>query len=261
MKRWVMAALAAGLAAGLALAGCGNGDRAQPGPGVQQREPVTVLAAASLTDVFSTLEPEFEAANPRADLRFSFGASSDLATQIVNGAPADVFASANEKQMQVVADAGKVASEARPFTTNVLTIVVPPGNPKGIRSFADLARPDVTELVCAPQVPCGAATTQIEQATNIELSPASEEPDVRSVLAKVQAGEADAGLVYITDARSAEGKVEQINFPEAKEAVNVYPIVAVEGAPQARLAEAFIAFVLGPEGQRELTAAGFTPAA
>ena len=219
-----------------------------------------MLAAASLTDVFSKLEPAFEAANPGADLRFSFGASSDLATQIVNGAPADVFASANEKQMKVVADAGKVAGESKPFTTNVLAIVVPPGNPKGIQSFADLARPDVTELVCAPQVPCGAATTQIEQATNIELSPASEEPDVRSVLAKVQAREADAGLVYITDARSAAGKVEQINFPEAKDAVNVYPIAVINGAPQARFAEAFVAFVLGPEGQRELTAADFSPA-
>ncbi len=162
--------------------------------------------------------------------------------------------------MQVVADAGKVTGESKPFTSNVLTIVVPPGNPKGIQSFADLAKPDVTELVCAPQVPCGAATTQIEQATNIELSPASEEPDVRSVLAKVQAKEADAGLVYITDARSAAGKVEQINFPEARDAVNVYPIAAIEGAPQPQLAGAFVAFILGPAGRRELTAAGFSPA-
>jgi molybdate transport system substrate-binding protein len=252
MKRLVMV--------GLALAGCGSGDTAEPEPGAQQRQPVTVLAAASLTDVFSKLEPEFEAANPSADLRFSFGASPDLATQIVNGAPADVFASANEKQMQVVADAAKVTGEPKPFTTNVLTIVVPPGNPKNIRSFADLAKPDVTEIVCAPQVPCGAATEQIEKATSITLSPASEEPDVRSVLAKVQAKEADAGLVYVTDARSAAGKVEQINFPEAKDAVNVYPIATVAGAPQPQLADAFVAYVLGPEGQRELTAAGFNPA-
>ncbi|MDQ3764119.1 MAG: molybdate ABC transporter substrate-binding protein [Actinomycetota bacterium] len=257
MKRSVMVPLAAVLM----LAGCGGaGDTAGTEPGAQQRVPVTVLAAASLTDVFSAMEPPFEAANPTADLRFSFGASSDLATQIVNGAPADVFASANERQMQVVTDAGRAAGTPKPFTTNVLTIVVPPGNPKNIRSFADLAKPDVIELVCAPQVPCGAATEQIEEATNITLSPASEEPDVRSVLAKIEAKEADAGLVYVTDARSAAGKVEQINFPEAKDAVNVYPIVAIEGSEQAQLAEAFIAFVLGPDGQRELTAAGFTPA-
>ncbi|MGH3786269.1 MAG: molybdate ABC transporter substrate-binding protein [Pseudonocardiaceae bacterium] len=248
-------------AAGLALAGCGAGDTPGTGTGAQQRVSVTVLAAASLTDVFGKMEPQFEAANPTADLRFNFGASSDLATQIVNGAPADVFASANQRQMSVVAEAGKAAGTPEPFTTNVLTIVTPSGNPKGIRSFADLAKTDVTELVCAPQVPCGAATEQIEKATDITLSPASEEPDVRSVLAKVEAGEADAGLVYVTDARSAAGKVEQINFPEAKDAVNVYPIVAVEGAPQAQLAQAFVAFVLGPDGQRELTAAGFTPAA
>lgn len=252
MKRVVLV----GLAAGLALAGCGG---AQTGSGAQQRVPVTVLAAASLTDVFTKVESRFEAANPGADLKIVYGASSDLATQIVNGVPADVFASANVKQMKVVADAGKVAGKSKPFTSNVLTIVVPPGNPKGIRSFADLAKPDVTELVCAPQVPCGAATKEIEKATKITLSPASEEPDVRSVLAKVQAKEADAGLVYVTDARSAAGKVEQINFPEAKDTVNVYPIAVINGAPQAQHAAAFVAFILGPEGQRELTAAGFSP--
>jgi molybdate transport system substrate-binding protein len=257
MKRSMMVPLVAGLA----LAGCGGaGDTAGNEPGAQQRVTVTVLAAASLTDVFNALEPQFEAANPTADLRFSFGASSDLATQIVNGAPADVFASANERQMKVVTDAGKAAGTPEPFTTNVLTIVTPPGNPKGIRSFADLAKPDVTELVCAPQVPCGAATEQIEKATSITLSPASEEPDVRSVLAKVEAREADAGLVYVTDARSSAGKVQQINFPESKDAVNVYSITSIEGAAQPQLAQAFVAFVLGPEGQRELTSAGFTPA-
>ncbi|MGH3887552.1 MAG: molybdate ABC transporter substrate-binding protein [Pseudonocardiaceae bacterium] len=254
MKRSVMV----GLVAGLVLAGCGGGERT--GSGARERVPVTVLAAASLTDVFTRLEPQFEAADPGVDVRFGFGASSDLATQIVNGAPGDVFASADERQMRVVTDAGRAAGTPEPFTTNVLTIVVPPGNPKGIRSFADLAGPGVTELVCAPQAPCGAATERVERATGIELSPASEEPDVRSVLAKVTAGEADAGLVYVTDARSAAGEVEQIDFPEAGDAVNVYPIVVIEGAPQPRLAEAFVAFVLGPAGRRELTAAGFTPA-
>ncbi len=256
MKRLVMVALAAGLA----LAGCGAGDTANTGPSAPARVPVTVLAAASLNDVFTKLKPQFEAANPGADLRFNFGASSDLASQIVNGAPADVFASANEKQMKVVADAGKVAGTAQPFVTNVLTIVVPPGNPKGIQSFADLAKPDVTEVVCAPQVPCGAATKEIEKATKITLSPASEEPDVLSVLSKVQAKVADAGLVYVTDARRAAGKVEEIEFPEAKDAVNVYPIAAISNAPQARLAQAFVTFVRSPAAQQELAVAGFGPA-
>lgn len=244
-----------GLAAGLTLVGC-----AQPGPAAPPRVPVTVLAASSLTGVFTALKPQFEAANPGAQLRFSFGGSSDLAQQIVNGAPADVFASANTTQMKVVQDAGKVAGKPEPFVTNVLTIVVLPGNPKNIRSFADLAKPGVTEVVCAPQVPCGDATTKIEKATNIKLSPASEEQDVLSVLSKVEAKVADAGLVYVTDARTAASKIEEISFPEAKTAINTYPIAAINNAPQARLAQAFVAFVRSPGAQQQFAAAGFGPA-
>ncbi|MGH3824770.1 MAG: molybdate ABC transporter substrate-binding protein [Pseudonocardiaceae bacterium] len=238
-----------GFAVALALVGCAGTP--------SDRVPVTVLAAASLHDVFTKLEPQFEAANPTADLTFNFAGSSDLARQIVNGAPADVFASANEAQMKVVADAGKVAGKAEPFATNVLTIVVPPGNPKNIRSFADLAKPGVTEVVCAPQVPCGAATTKIEKATNIELSPASEEQDVLSVLSKVEAKVADAGLVYVTDARTAAGKIQEINFPEASMAVNTYPIAAISDAPQAQLAQAFVAFIRSPAARGQFIDAGF----
>jgi molybdate transport system substrate-binding protein len=252
MKRVVV-----GLAAGLALVGCGGAQTETPAPA---RVPVTVLAAASLKNVFTKLKPQFEAVNPGADLQFSFGGSSDLAQQIINGAPADVFASANEKQMQMVADSGKVAGTAKPFVTNVLTIVVPPGNPKSIHSFADLAKPGVTEVVCAPQVPCGTATTKIEQTTKIKLSPASEEQDVLSVLSKVEAQVADAGLVYVTDARSAAGKVQEVAFPEARTAVNTYPIAAISNAPHAQLAQAFVAFIRSPGAQEEFAAAGFGPA-
>lgn len=257
LRRWV----AGMVAGGLLLAGCGSNEGSQSsGPessAAPQRVAVTVLAAASLTDVFGQLKPAFEKANPGADLQFSFGGSSDLAQQIVNGAPADVFASANTKQMDVVSKAGLVQGKPQEFTTNVLTIVVPPGNPKGIKSFADLARPGVTEVVCAPQVPCGSATEKIEKSTGVQLSPASEEPDVRSVLSKVEAGEADAGLVYVTDARTAEGKVQQIDFPEAKSAINQYPIATLKNAPRAQLAQAFEDFVLGPQGQQALKEAGF----
>jgi molybdate transport system substrate-binding protein len=259
MKRWVVV----GLATALALVGCG-GAHTQQGAQTQHkapaRVPVTVLAAASLTDVFTTLTPQFEAANPGAELRFSFGGSSALAQQILNGAPADVFASADEKQMKVVADAGKVAGTAQHFVTNVLTIVVPPGNPKGIHSFADLAKPGVIEVVCAPPVPCGAATMKIEQSTKIKLSPASEEQDVLSVLSKVEAKVADAGLVYVTDARRAGGKVQEVDFPEAKTAVNTYPIAVISNSPHAQLAQAFVAFVHSPAVQQQLAAAGFGPA-
>jgi molybdate transport system substrate-binding protein len=160
----------------------------------------------------------------------------------------------------VVQNAGKAAGTPQPFVTNVLTIVVPPGNPKDIHSFADLAKPGVIEVVCAPQVPCGAATKKIEQATKITLSPASEEQDVRSVLSKVEAKVADAGLVYVTDARSAVGKVQEVNFPEASKAINTYPIVAIKNSPHAQLAQAFVTFVLSSTVQQELHAVGFGPA-
>ncbi len=250
MKRLVMIVLAAGLA----VTACGGGQTATSG---QQRVPVTVFAAASLNNVFTRLEPQFEAANPGADLRFNFGGSSDLAQQIVHGAPADVFASANEAQMKVVQNEGKVTGTPEPFVTNVLTIVVPVGNPKNIHSFADLAKPGVTEVVCAAQVPCGAATKKIEKDTNITLSPASEEQDVLAVLSKVQAGVADAGLVYVTDARSAGGKVQEINFPEATKAVNVYPIAAIKDAPHTELAQALVTFIHSPTAQQQFASAGF----
>lgn len=257
MRSWV-AGLVAG---GLLLSGCAGNGSSRSGestaPEPPQQATVLVSAAASLTDVFSALEQPFEQANPGADLQFNFGSSSDLAQQIVNGAPADVFASANETQLKVVSDAGLTDGPGQIFATNVLTIVVPPGNPQGITSFADLAGPDVTEVVCAPQVPCGAATEKIEAATGTQLSPASEEQDVRAVLAKVVAGEADAGLVYVTDAASAAGKVEQITFAEADTAINKYPITALKNAPQPQYAQAFVDFVLGPQGQQALAEAGF----
>jgi molybdate transport system substrate-binding protein len=134
---------------------------------------------------------------------------------------------------------------------------VPPGNPKNIHSFADLAKPGVTEVVCAPQVPCGAATTKLEKTTNIKLSPASEEQDVLAVLSKVEARVADAGLVYVTDARTANGKVQEINFPEAGKAVNTYPIAAITNAPHSQLAQAFVTFVHGPTAQQQFASAGF----
>ena len=181
-----------GMAGLLLLAACGDGAAgvaagAATEPAAERRT-VTVLAAASLTDVFDGLEASFEQAEPTADVVFNYGASSDLAQQIVNGAPADVFASANTTQMSVVSDAGLVDGAAELFATNVLTIAVPPGNPAGITAFADLARPEVTEVVCAPQVPCGAAAAAAQEATGVRLSPASEEPDVMPATASAVDG-------------------------------------------------------------------------
>jgi molybdate transport system substrate-binding protein len=246
--------VAAAAALAMQLAGCAGGTGAEGSAAPQQRT-LTVFAAASLTDVFTGLEPRFEQANPGVDVRFNFGASSDLAQQIVNGGPADLFAAANTSTMTTVADAGLVDGRPTVFATNVLEIVTPPGNPAGITSFADLARPGLKVVVCAPQVPCGSATEKIEQVTGVTLSPVSEEPDVKSTLGKVITGNADAGLVYATHA--AGQSVQGIGFPEAAQAVNAYPIAVIAEAPNADLARAFQELVTGAEGRTALDSAGF----
>jgi len=218
---------------------------------------ITVSAASSLTDVLGELEPRFEAAHPGVDVVHNFGGSSDLAAQIVNGAPVDVFASAALTPMTTVADAGLVAGEPAVFVTNRLQIAVAPGNPDGIRGFADLASPEVTLVVCAPAVPCGAATEQVEEATGVTLTPVSEAENVRDVLSQVTTGNADAGLVYVTDVAAAGGEVEGISFPESAGAVNEYPVAALTSAPQPEAAAAFVEFVQGAEARAVFEAAGF----
>lgn len=249
----------AAAATALLLAGCGgaSGSAAPAESAGPEARTLTVSAAASLTDVFTELEAQFEAANPGVDVVMNFGSSSDLASQIVNGAPADVFASANLTQMNVVSDAMLVEGESEVFVTNVLQIAVPEGNPNGIAAFADLTNPELKLVVCAPQVPCGAAAEKIEMSTGVTLTPVSEEPDVRSVLNKVTSGEADAGLVYVTDVLSAEDQVDGVDFPESQSAVNEYPIAALSSAPQPELATSFVDLVRSPEGASVFEAAGF----
>ncbi|GAA5136769.1 molybdate ABC transporter substrate-binding protein [Pseudonocardia adelaidensis] len=239
------------------LAGCGGGGEPAGGAAPPEARALNVFAAASLTDAFTALKAKFETDHPGVEVRLNFAGSSDLAQQIVNGAPADVFAAANESTMKTVTDAGQAAGGPTLFATNVLQIVTPPGNPKGVASFADLARPDVTVVVCAPQVPCGSATEKIERATGVTLSPVSEESDVKSVLGKVSTGNADAGLVYVTDVRSAGGSVEGVEFPEADTAVNNYPITALTGGREPELARSFVELVTGEFGKKTLEDAGF----
>lgn len=222
-----------------------------------QRRTLTVFAAASLKGAFTDLAGKFETEKPGTRVTLSFAGSADLVTQISQGAPADVFASADTRNMEKLKEEGLVDGEPRDFATNTLAIVVPPGNPAGIKGFADLAGQGVKLVVCASQVPCGAATKTIEQETGTTLKPVSEESSVTDVLGKVTSGEADAGLVYITDARSAGTKVEQVPFPEAAKAVNTYPIAIVRGAGNKPAADAFVEFVVGAEGQAALAAAGF----
>lgn len=253
------------LALALALAGCSpvtGGGAAGPGGAADggasgAAGTVTVFAAASLKSAFTDVAGKFEAANPGAHVALSFAGSADLVTQITHGAPADVFASADVRNMDKLKGENLGDGETKNFATNTLTIVVPPGNPARITGFSGLARSGVRVVACASQVPCGAAAKAVEQETGTTLTPVSEESSVTDVLGKVTSGEADAGLVYVTDARSAGTKVEEVRFPEAAKAVNTYPITAVKGARNKPAADAFVQFVLGPEGQAALAAASF----
>jgi molybdate transport system substrate-binding protein len=218
---------------------------------------ITVFAAASLTTTFTELGREFEKANPGSTVTFSFAGSSDLVTQLNAGAPADVFASADENTMKKAVGAGVTSGDPVDFATNVLAIAVPPGNPAHISSWAGLAKPGVKTVVCAPQVPCGAATAKVEASTGVTLAPVSQESSVTDVLGKVSSGEADAGVVYVTDVKGAGTSVDSVPFPEAKTVVNTYPIAAIKQGPNITGAAAFIAFVTGPEGKKVLEAAGF----
>lgn len=245
------------LAAGVS--GCAPDSPGNPAAsGTPQRSgTLTVFAAASLKATFTRLAAEFESRNPGTTVTLSFAGSSDLATQISQGAPADVFASADTRNMARLSDAALIHGQAANFATNILEIAVPAGNPASISSFADLARPGVKVVVCAGQVPCGAAAENAEREAGTVLEPVSEESSVADVLGKVVSGEADAGLVYATDVKGARGKVEGIPFPEAGKAVTTYPIAAVEGSRNKELAAAFIALVTGSDGQKTLSDAGF----
>ncbi|WP_461190436.1 molybdate ABC transporter substrate-binding protein [Arthrobacter sp. Z4-13] len=218
---------------------------------------LTVFAAASLKASFTELARTFEARHPGTTVTLSFAGSADLATQINQGAPTDVFASADTRNMGKLQEAGLVDGEPQVFATNTLAIAVPPGNPAGIRSFADLAKSGIRLVQCAQQVPCGTAVAAIEQQTGTELNPVSEENSVTDVLGKVISGEADAGLVYVTDVQSAAGKVEEVPFPEAAGAVNSYPAAVLSGSRNSKDARAFLELLSSPEGQQVLAAAGF----
>ena len=218
---------------------------------------VTVFAAASLQSTFTELGDQFKKDNPGTGVTFSFAGSSDLVTQLTQGAPADVFASADEKNMAKATEAGLVAGAPINFASNTLTIVTMPGNPKGIASFADLAKPGTQVVVCARQVPCGSATEKVEKATGVTLAPVSEETAVTDVLGKITSGQADAGLVYVTDAAGAGDKVTSVPFPESGGAVNIYPIALLKGSKNTAAAQKFVDLVTGPEGRKVLAAAGF----
>jgi molybdate transport system substrate-binding protein len=251
MKRAFTIALAAVVAMAL-LTGCGSSDHT-PSPG----QKIIVFAAASLKKSFTEIGEQFKTDNPGASVDFSFAGSSDLVTQLSQGAPADVFASADTTNMDKAAKGGLLAGNPVNFASNTLTIAVAPGNPKNITSFQDLAKPGLSVVVCAPQVPCGSATQKVEQATGVKLAPVSEESSVTDVLNKVLTGQADAGLVYGTDALAVGNKVGSVPFPESAAAVNTYPIAVLKESKNADVARKFVDTVTDAAGQKILTAAGF----
>lgn len=224
---------------------------------------IGVFAAASLTDAFNAEGEAFARRHPAARAKFNFLGSSALATQINEGAPADVFASADLPNMQRVAAAGNVDAASRIFASNRLQIVVGAGNPRAIKGLADLARPGVVAVLCAPQVPCGGYASQALRKAGVKVTPASQEQDVKGVVTKVALGEADAGIVYVTDVRAGGARVSGVDIPDDQNVVAQYPIALVKSAgnPAANPigGRAFIDFILSREGQDVLKSFGFAP--
>jgi molybdate transport system substrate-binding protein len=247
VKRWLIGALSV-----LLIGGCGSPDK----PAAEDQK-IMVFAAASLKKTFTDIGEQFKIENPGASVEFSFAGSSDLVTQLTQGAQADLFASADTKNMDKAAQAGLLAGDPVNFASNTLTIAVAPGNPKKVASFKDLTQQGLNVVVCAPPVPCGSATQKVEQATGVTLNPVSEESSVSDVLNKVTTGQADAGLVYVTDAKGAGDKVAAVSFPEAADAVNTYPIATLKESKNPELARKFVDLVTGESGQKVLSAAGF----
>jgi molybdate transport system substrate-binding protein len=217
---------------------------------------ITVFAAASLTDAFAKLGTQFEAANPGVTVTFSFGASSALAEQINAGAPADVFASASESTMEQVVDAGN-ATDPMTFATNVMQIAVLPTNPANVTGIDDLADSAVKVALCQPRVPCGSVAADVFTNAGITVTPVTLEPDVRAVLSKVQLGEVDAGVVYLTDVLAAGGNVQGVEIAADVNASTFYPIAELTNTGNLATAEAFDRFVLSAGGRRVLADFGF----
>ncbi|MGW6141170.1 molybdate ABC transporter substrate-binding protein [Streptomyces sp. NPDC055144] len=255
-----------GVAALLALSACSSGSdssskkdssSASKDSSKKVTGTVTVFAAASLKESFTTLGKDFEKAHPGTKVTFSFGGSDTLAASITGGAPADVFAAASPKTMAIVTDKKDAAGAPSTFVRNQLEIATLPGNPDKVASLKDLTKSGLKVVLCDKTVPCGAAAQKALDASKLKLTPVSYEQDVKSALTKVELKEADAAVVYKTDVKAAGSKVEGVEFPESANAINDYPIALLKDAPNAEAAKEFIALVQSPEGQQVLTAAGF----
>jgi molybdate transport system substrate-binding protein len=251
-RRTSVVATLATAVAGLVLAGCGGGSDSS-----SDKTTLNVLGAASLTETFTTLAKDFEKDHPGVKVRTAFDSSATLAEQVNQGAPADVLATADTDTMQTVVEAGNTTKDPELFATNHLQMVVPKDNPAGITKFDDLNTPGVKYVVCVDTAPCGKLAAKVLAQTGIKNKPASEEVDVKAVLTKVEQGEADAGLVYKTDAVAGGDKVKPIDVPTTNGNINQYPIAAMKDSKHAQLAQDFVDLVLSSKGQQVLADAGF----
>jgi molybdate transport system substrate-binding protein len=236
----------------LALGGCPAGDT-----GSDDAAELRVLAAASLTEPFTTLAEDFEDDHPGVEVQLAFDSSATLAEQVAQGAPADVLATADESTMQTVVHAGLTAGEPQVFATNHLVLAVPAGNPAGLSRLADLERPGVAYVVCVESAPCGRLAATVLETAGITADPASEEVDVKAVLGKVQLDEADAGLVYASDVAGANDAVERVDIPGSEQQLTSYPVTTLTDAAEPGLAREWVELVRSARGRRVLARAGF----
>lgn len=242
-------------------AGCAGQVEKAPGAGAVDpvRGDINVFAAASLSDAFKAEAAAFESRHSNAHVHTSFGGSATLASQLTQGAPVDVFASADEANMDRVRRAGDLVGEPRDFTRNRLEMVVAAGNPKGIRTMADLADARLAVVLCAPVVPCGKYAGQLLDRAGVKVVPRSLEQDVTAVVGRVRLGEADAGIVYVTDVKSAGASVSGVSIPDDQNVVASYPVAVTRGGSNPTGGRAFADFVLSGAGQDILAKFGFSP--
>ena len=241
----------------LLASGCIAQPREEDGGSADGRRGLTVLAAASLTEVFSSLEEPYLVLHPNGPPTFSFESSSTLVAQVRQGVEADVIATADVETMGKLESEGLLDGPPQVFALNELAILVEPGNPAGVRGLSDLARPELKVVLAAEEVPAGAYARQALDAAGVELQPVSLEEDVKAVVSKVTLGEADAGIVYVTDAKAARTSVATVPIPEEHNVVARYPIAVLQEAPNRNHAEDFVALVLSEDGRIALEEAGF----
>jgi len=240
------------------IAACGGAGGGETTTGAALQGELLVSAAASLADVFAELGSDFEAAHPGVDVHLNLGSSASLRQQVLEGAPADVFASADTSNMAGVVDAGETTGDPVIFARNRMQIAVPAGNPARITGLDDFAKVELLIGLCAEQVPCGAYAREVLRNAGVTPSVDSDEPDVRALLTKVETGELDAGITYLTDVLSTGGGVEGLEIPEEVNVVAAYPIATLTGAPSPEVAARFVAFVLSGQGQAILDGYGFS---